>query len=265
MEDDLDLDLLQKTIKLCVARNDALRLRLIQSDDEMDLTRQYIFNKIRQYIADEVPADIPYVDFSKKTQQEMDEEILLWNRKPINVFESPLYEFVMVKSCDGRQGVFSKIDHMATDAWMSMMLCVEMIEVYYALNRGEALPPPAYPFIDYIAQEQAYLDSPAFGEDEAFWFSLYDSKPPATFMNDRNEFVLSQKGNSVQKTFLLDTDLTSAIHVFCKTHSLSPATFFEAILAIYLYRLRDSVDVLFGSLSLLRSTLRRETNLRAIG
>ncbi len=258
LEDDLDFDLLQKTIQLCVSRNDALRLRLVKSDDEADLTRQFIFNKVRQYDTGKVPSDIPCVDFSQKTQQEMDDQIKLWNSEPIDVFESPFYEFIMVKSCDGRQGVFCKIDHMATDAWMSMMLCVEMIEVYYALKRGEELPPPAYSFIDYIAQEQAYLNSPAFAQDEAFWLSMYDSKPPATFINDKNEFILGQTGNSVRKTVSLDADLTSAVKAFCKAHSLSPATFFETLLAIYLYRLRDSTDVLFGSLSLLRSTLREK-------
>ncbi len=258
LEDDLDFDLLQKTIKLCIARNDALRLRLIKDNSDMDMIQQYLYNMVRQYVTDEPIRDIPFVDFSSKTQQEMDDEILRWNSKPINVFEEPLCEFVMVKSHDGRQGVFSKIDHMATDAWMSAMLGAEMIEVYYALKRGEELPPPAYPFVDFIAAEQAYMESPRFRDDEAFWLSLYEQAPPKTFLHESNEYHMSQTGKTSRKSALLDAELTTAIQEFCRTYSLSPANFFETVLAIYLYQLRGSQDVVLGSTALLRSTLREK-------
>ena len=259
LEDELDFELLQKAIKLCVARNDALRLRMVNSDDDLDLVTQYfVLGTVRQYVTDEPAADIPLVDFSGKTQQEMDEQILGWNRVPIDVFHEPLYQFTMVKACDGRQGVFSKIDHLATDAWMSVMIGVEIIEVYYALKRGEELPKPAYPFLDTIAEELAYLDSQKFRDDESFWLSLYEKDLPFTFINTPNEYPVSLTGSSNRKTALMDSGLSVAVKEFCKNHSISPANFFETVLGIYLYRLRNSQDVLLGSTTILRSTLREK-------
>lgn len=253
IEDTLDLQLLERTLHLCISRNDALRLRIVNSNENISLEEQFfLMNCVSQYVSDENPAPIPFVDFSGKSEADMEKTILDWNSKPIDIYNCPLYEFKMVKAHDGRYGVFVKVDHLATDAWMSMLIAVEIIEVYYALKRGEPLPPPHCSFIDYIASEEAYLNSDKYKEDEEFWLSLYEKKLPIT---DIGNGGVSLTGKSERKTEQLDLNVTAAIQDFCKKYQISPPSLFNTALAIHLYKLRGSEDVLFGNPVLLRSTL----------
>ena len=99
---------------------------------------------------------------------------------PINIYKGPLFEFRMVKAPDGRYGVFSKIDHLVTDEWSCILLCKEVLEVYYALLHKKELPPPLNSFMDYLPVERAYLKSPQYKADKEFWMSKYKRKPKYT-------------------------------------------------------------------------------------
>lgn len=265
LEDELDFELLEKTLHLCIQRNDALRLRMLRTDETLSLIEEYfLLNTIRQYVCEETPAPIKFVDFSGKTEAEMDAELLEWNSRPIDIYRQPLYEFTMIKSWDGRCGVFSKIDHLATDAWMSILLCTEMIEIYYALKRGEALPLPAYSYIDYIAAEEAYMASKKFEADESYWMSVYGTKPPLTYIYENRKYPFSPDGHTNRKTVQLDSDVSAAIRDFCTRFSVSPSTLFTTVFGIYLYKFNGSPDVAFCSPTLLRSTLKEKRTCGAL-
>ncbi len=254
IEDDLDFDLLEKTLHLCIDRNDSLRLRFINSAQKADPVLQYfLLNPIKQYVSDEPHGNIGYEDFSGKTADEMDCRLLKWNRKPIDIFTSPLYEFTMIKAPDGRCGIFSKIDHMAADAWMSAMLCKEIIEVYYAQKKGKELPLPALPYTDYILSEAEYLASKRFQADKAFWRDLYKEgfKPVNLALGKKSE-----TGATSQKIFRLDKTASQSINAFCAKNMVSAASLFNTALGIYLFRVSGISDVLFGNTCMLRSTLK---------
>lgn len=141
IEDELDFDLLKAALHKCIERNESLRIRIVNTDEDANAIEQYfLLNTVRQYVHDGVDGEFELVDFTGKTMEEMEQRILEWNRVPIFRYNSQLYEFKMIKAPDGRCGIFSKLDHMITDAWTSALLCKDIIEVYYALKRGEELP-----------------------------------------------------------------------------------------------------------------------------
>lgn len=252
IEDDLDFTLLEKTLHLCIDRNDSLRLRFVNSASGASIIEQYfMLNSVQQYVTDEPHGEIGFIDFTGKTREEMNAVFLEMNRKPIDIFNNPMYEFTMIKAPDGRCGIFSKIDHMATDAWMTMMLCKEVIDVYYALKNGKELPPPANSYIKYIESEARYLESEKFKKDEEFWLELYREKFTPT---DLATEYTSVTGATSRKTCTIDKETTAAIRSFCEKYNISPASLFNTALGILLCRTTGLTEAFFGSTCILRST-----------
>jgi len=279
IEDELDFNLMEKVIKTVVSRNDGLRLRLVKYQQWRRILLETLYNlnckakhleinpavkkflfveSLRQKFVDNPSVKVGFVDFTGKTAQEMDDTIAQWNAQPIDVFNSPMYEFTMIKSWDGRCGVFSKIDHLATDAWMSTLLCREIVEVYYAMLRGEELPPAPITYLTVLEAEEAYLKSPQYQADHDYWMSLYPTKPHATYISGHETYPYSPTGKSTRKEVVLDPEMTSRIHEFAQKNQISPVALFYLTYCLYISHYGGNPDVTFLSPVMLRSTLKEK-------
>ena len=63
---------------------------------------------------------------------------------------------------------------------MGLRLIIEdFVDTYSRLLRGEALAEAALSYLDFIAEDRAYLDSQRYLHDRQFWLERYASLPPA--------------------------------------------------------------------------------------
>ncbi|MFZ5975646.1 MAG: condensation domain-containing protein [Bacillota bacterium] len=258
LEDELDFDLMEKAIKLCVQRNDSLRLRMVKKKKKFPATSVLFKDVMEQYALEDPPVNVGFLDYSDKSMAELDAALLEMNARPIDIFNEPVFEFTMVKAGDGRQGVFTKIDHIATDAWMSMMHAKEVMEVYYALKKGKELPAAAYPFLPSIEAEQAYTKSDQYQADRDFWMSKFTTKPHKTFIYGGKKYPKSKTGKSERYEVRLSPDLCADINTFCRENAVSPMVLFNQLMAIYLSTVTGSPDVSFNTPAMLRSTLKEK-------
>lgn len=255
-EDNLDFDLLARALEICVQRNDALRLRMYRKKKPIMDIDVLLKDIIMQYVTDEPKVEIGFHDFSCCTTQEMEDTISRWNSIPINIFESPLYEFKMIKTPDGRSGIFAKLDHIITDAWNSALLCKEIIEVYYALLKSEELPEPLYPFLSYLKSEESYVGSPQYKADRDFWMNIYDTKPASTCFRQKGK--PSSTGNSLRYNAKIDFEETKAINDFCYQNKITPVSFFTFLTCMCLSHFTANQEANICSPVMFRSTLKEK-------
>lgn len=256
LQEQADEALLSRAIRLVVERNDAMRLRMVKRGLIVSPVQVLITDSIKQYISDDCSVEIGCADFSGCSEEEMEHEILEWNKKPLDIFRDPLYEFKLVKSPDGRQGVFAKVDHLATDAWMCMLMCREIIELYAALKNGTEPPRELVPFRCFLRDEQAYLKSVKYEEDRKYWLKKFAVKPQVTSISGINRFPTKCATKRFHRE--LGPERSDRIGRMCKEYNLSPASFFNCVMAVTLSERLSQTDVSFYNAAILRSSLREK-------
>lgn len=252
-DEKLDFDILEKAIVISVQRNDGLRLRMYRKKKPFMDIDVLLKDIILQYVNDEPKVEVGFHDFTGCSMQEMEETILQWNSIPIDIFESPLYEFKMLITPDGKSGIYAKLDHIITDAWNSALLCKEVIEIYYALLRSEQLPKPLYPFLSYLKNEESYVGSPQYKADRDFWMSKFDTKPASTCFRQKGK--PSTTGKSFRFSTKIDQDKSKIINDFCYKNKVTPVTFFTFLTCMCLSHFTGKNEANICSPVMFRSTL----------
>lgn len=261
LEDQLDFDLMAKTIKLCVQRNDALRLRL-QHKKKLFPYFSILKENISQYITDDEDIQVDFRDFTEKTTQQMNDEISAMNSELMPVYNAPLYRFTMVKAPDGRDGVFVKLDHHITDAWNSALLCREVIEIYYALLHGSELPKEHRPFKEYLDRESAYVHSAQYKIDKAFWMSRYQTAPGVTCF--RKTKSKSRSADSKRLNVSLGQETTQSIEQFCRKYNVTAVSLFTMLISLCLAKYNHNPEAIISTPVMLRSTVAEKNTCGAL-
>jgi hypothetical protein len=263
IEDELDFGLLEEAIRLLVRRNDALRLRLVLQMKNGGFGKFYsslLYKDVfMQYVQEDPPVSVRFLDFSGRTREELDAELIRINSTPIDVTGEPVYDFTMVKAGDGRQGVFSKLHHICTDGWMSSMYARQIMDLYYALKNGEELPPAPHSFLTVIEAEKAYLQSPQYQADKEFWLSkLLTGRPHNTYISGGKRFPKTRTGKSDRYEVRMDRGLSEAVGAFCRDNEISQPVLYNQLMGIRLARVSGYPDVSFTTPSMLRATLKEK-------
>ena len=139
MKANLDFGLLKKCIQLEYQRCDSLRIRFTPPDDS---------GEIRQYIAPFDSRDIRFVDFTGKSQEEIQKTMYDWTAVPFARYDSPMNEFVMVSLPDGYQGMYLLFDHMLTDSCGVIAMVKDIMELYSHYVFGTPYPQPLLSYRD---------------------------------------------------------------------------------------------------------------------
>ena len=105
VDKELDLDRLKKAIEIAYDRNDALRIRIVKVDKSM-----------KQYFEDKADSHIEFLDFTGKTRDQMEKKLYKIASKPVTVWGKPLSKTYMIRSYDGRTGLYFVVSHMIMDS-----------------------------------------------------------------------------------------------------------------------------------------------------
>ena len=245
-EDNINYEIANTAFNHILRLNDAIRMRIKEIDGE-----------IYQYISEYKKQKFDYLDFSKKEIGKLYEWDLNMNKIPIYNHDSPLFYFAVIKISDNLAGFYVKLHHMIADAWTLVTFGNEIIDYYYKLLEGkgiETLSKPSY--IEYINNEQIYLDSERFLKDEAFWMEKFKKIPELATVKERKTSMTSIRAS--RKTFVLPEKLSKKIHQHCSKHKTSIFSLYLSAMAIYINRTRVINEVVFGTPVLNRTNFREK-------
>ena len=167
LDRELDFEVLRKAIATGYEHCDTMRLRL---------TRVKL--KLKQYYLPSDPPKIEMLDFTGKTQAEMDAELSRLAGIPIRLTNRPLHRTYLVKSWDGLQGIMLGVSHLAMDSWSICVLLKYVMDIYESLKNGKDMPTPLKPYEELLIKELEYKVSPQYQKDREFWLEEYKKPEP---------------------------------------------------------------------------------------
>ncbi len=142
IDEEVDFELMDQAFKLLVERNDCLRIRFFKKRGQL-----------MQYFGDSGKniKKVPVLSFETKEQQ--DAFIDKVRKKTIDYMHGVVIEPYFIHTYDNRYMVFFKICHLVTDLYGINVLYMDLMNVYNALKKGEALPAAPTSFEEVIKKE----------------------------------------------------------------------------------------------------------------
>ncbi|WP_223275548.1 non-ribosomal peptide synthetase, partial [Paenibacillus elgii] len=243
MRGQVHLDALMRSIQLLIEGNDAFRIQLTAEHGEP-----------KQYVKPYEYKEIGCLDFSGDRQELQAEQWLdLYNREPMELLDSELYQFVILKVNDQEMWCSLKMHHIISDGISMNLIVNQVMQTYLKLIKGASPSGDAkHSYIDYIQAEEAYEQSDRFNKDRAFWLKKFDTLPEATGLKAYNPLSVSTAAK--RDRVIISDDLYSRLKSFCQEHQIGVFTFFLAAQYIYLHKVTNQRDVTIGTIYANRTT-----------
>lgn len=235
----VDFELLNESVNLFIKKNDGLRLRLLEKDGE-----------VCQFVGGYEKIKFDFMDFSGFKNPE--EEFVKWvedeAKKPINLSDSRLFNIVLFKISDNDNGFLEKFHHIISDGWSSNLMIQKICDIYSMLKKGENPDDDTeYSYVEYLEQEQKYLQSERFTKDKSFWLDRFNTLPDIHINNPYDRIHGSRKGVKLNKA------LSSKLNEFVLMNKISLNTFFTVLYLLYLNKTIYQNDLVIGTPVLNRS------------
>ncbi|MDT3425210.1 hypothetical protein J2Z22_000723, partial [Paenibacillus forsythiae] len=239
----INLDILQQSIRLVIRQNEAFHIRIAQTSGEP-----------MQYVEPYVEMEIEFLDFSEYSNEYYaDKWLNVHNRKPIELIQSKLYEFVIFKMADEQFGYNLKIHHIVSDGISMNLIGNQIAQNYAALTNGTwPAADQKNSYIDYIDTEQEYVNSERFQKDKAYWLDKFQSLPEITGLKSYNP--LSSSTVAERKSLTITADLYRTLTAFCQQNKISVFTFFLSAFYIYMHKVTNLNDIVVGTIYANRTT-----------
>lgn len=241
---EFDVKICEKAINKMVEVNDALRIKVIEENDEAV-----------QYVEKYNYFDVDFFDVTSKSKEEREELENKLTTVPFEVINSPLYYFAIVKTAEDKGYIFVKLHHLVSDAWTFGNVATGLAEYIdmFTNNLDEEINKPSY--IDFINAEKEYVTSEKFEKDKEFWGEyLFGLEEAVGLKENSNNSLIDAKRYTVR----LDEKLNNEIKDFCKENRVSPYTVFMNALAIYIHRVTEKSDFVIGTPVLNRSNFKEK-------
>ena len=236
------LDVAKKTINKFVELNDATRLKFIQTD-----------SGISQYLEDYKPFDVRSIDISGLSNDEcyaLKQELI---NEPIDISVNP-FNFILLDRKDGYGEFLLKTHHLISDAWSVSKMGTALATIYENIlnNNLDMEKEPSY--IDFILEEQQYLNSDKYIKDGEFWSNYLQDLTEPCYLKQKDN--LSTNAKRFHK--FLSKEFSDKINSFCRENRLSIYSIFLSALAIYVYRITGNTDIVIGTPVLNRANFKQK-------
>ncbi len=242
----VDYAILEKAVNLLIEKNDAIRFRITERDNEP-----------YQYVEPYKYQNLDFVDFSNRS----DEELFSWDKckseEPFVLYNNDLFYFALIKISEDVGGFFVKMHHLISDAWSMSIVGNSIVEYYSRLKNGEQIDPAMKPsYVDFILRENDYFESERYISDKEFWTGKLSDFQDVTSIKPRTALSLDVKAR--RRTFILPQKLTDKLRKYCAENRVSEYTLFFAALSMYITRISGKEDLTIGTTLLNRTNAREK-------
>jgi amino acid adenylation domain-containing protein len=168
----LDIDILQRSVDVLVARHDALRVT-------------FSADGARQHVAPAQTIAVTLDDFRELSAEERDAGLrdrrTLEVEAPFDLVAGPLVRVRVIRMADDDHHVFLTVHHAVCDGWSSGTLLRELTEVYTSERKGLAVElPAAMQLSEYAQWFEGYRAGENYAADARFWVEQVGTDFPAT-------------------------------------------------------------------------------------
>ena len=235
IKEEVNFDVLKKAINELVKTNDSMRFKFKEEN-----------GKCIQYTNEYKNFDIETFDFS--FESDIEKKALEMANIPFNFENSFLFKFILFKLPNNSGGFIVNVHHIIGDSWTLGLIAKEVTGIYSAIlnNTYEEKQYPSY--INYINNENEYINSEKYIKDKAYWDEVFTTVPEVASipsMKDNKNIAHSCKGE--REKFILPEKEISKIKEFCTNNKISVYNFFMTVYSLYLGRVSNLDDFIVGT------------------
>lgn len=245
-EENVDVNLLQETIKIFVKTNESMRTRIIVEDGVP-----------QQFISNEETSNIEIFNLKDKGElSKLEKEI---SKTHFNIINSQLFIFKIFKLKNGNGGIIGHLHHLIADAWAFGIMSRELKNIYESLLLTGKYEENIPSYLEYIDKEKDYLNSDKFIKDKEYWESGFIKTPDLATIKPYDNLEDNTKSN--RYTASLDKALCNKINEYAKKHGSSAYSFMMAVYSIYLSVVSGIDSIIIGTPFLNRSNFKEKNTM----
>ena len=182
---------------------------------------------------------------AERQREAMDAVLADERQRGFDMSRAPLTYLRVFQLAEQRFSMVRSFHHILTDAWCFGLLMEDLLAIYQALARGEAVARPRWrPFRGYMS----WLTRQDMDAAQAFWRNeLVGFEAPTPLQVD---LPVAQPDRAPEVVGDCNSTLsvasTQRLQQLCQTHQLTPNTWIQGAWALLLSRYSGNRDVLFG-------------------
>jgi hypothetical protein len=244
----LDLEILQKTVDLLIARHEILRTGFHEQDGDL-----------HQSIEAEAHTLVGSTDLTSLAEAEatIQSRVLIREhaRRPFDLRHPPLVRFHVFRVTPDRNVLFLNIHHIIADRQALLVLREEFIEGYQALagNTAPRLPDLSLHYGDYAVWAVEQLRSGQMEGQIEYWRHRLDGLPPYLELPLRRPYPSQRSAEGDSVAFELPSSVRESLAQIGRDSSSTPFMTFLAAFALLIARFSGQRDFCIGSPVTLRT------------
>ncbi|VVD34166.1 non-ribosomal peptide synthetase [Paraburkholderia dioscoreae] len=239
----LEIGTLQRALDCLIARHQAWRTTLVESDDGI----------VVQRIHARLPVPIAQIDLRACCEDERASRLAALTEQQVgaafDLSQGPLVRAALVTLADDTQRFLLTTHHSVSDGWSSRCAFDELRTAYaaFAMGHEPQLPALTVQYADYAQWQRDWL---AAGEGErqlAYWRDALRDAPEALALPLDRPRSLEHDYRGGRLTLRLPVALSEAVRETARRAQASPFTVLLAAFDAWLYRLTGATDVVVAA------------------
>jgi amino acid adenylation domain-containing protein/non-ribosomal peptide synthase protein (TIGR01720 family) len=231
----MDYSKLNRVVNRVISENDGLCIRLKENGHQ----------EPEQYFVKHEEQEFEFFDFSSVEDSDLLEKwIEQKTQETFTLFNSDLYYFALIKLNDNECAVFGNVHHIIMDGLSIQIFTSQIAKYYYEMHNETEEGETRNSYVQFLANEQTYLNSIRFQKDQKFWLEEFKTIPSVTGLKPYNTYQVSTKAS--RETFILSEHLKKKIELFSEDYKLSVYSLFVAAFSLSMYRWTSSLDIALG-------------------
>ena len=167
---ELDWELLKRSIHKAIMRCEAMRIQFAEDKD----------GNVYQYVVQEPTAEITHFTFAHWNEEDAHAKMTEWTSTPFEMYDSPMYQIVMIQMPDNFHGIYIKVNHLIMDAQSLIVFMKDIIELYCSeIYDNVPIPKEMSSYIKQLEKDLEYeAGTNASQKDREFFEKLISSSEP---------------------------------------------------------------------------------------
>lgn len=197
LKGNLDIIALKEAIQTVINRHEALRIII-------DVEGNY------QEILPPNEREIPYLDFSERKEQDIEQWLQETVQKTFNLSEQPPLKLSIIKITPDYHWLVLTIHHIISDGWSINLIVQELATLYKAKKQGyQPCLPPAQPFSYYATMINSMAQENV--ENKTYWLQQFNDTIPSLDLPTDFPRPSLQTYQGKQEKIIIEANLKSKI------------------------------------------------------
>ena len=235
---EVDFNRLVKALNYCFKKNDNMRTKLCKEND-----------KIYQYFEKYQKMNFEIVDVG--TEDDVKKLLNDTINKPLEMFDSFLFNMVIYRYKNGFGGLIIKLNHVMGDGYTLGLVLYEVLS-YLSGKRKMIIP---FSYSNYIKSEEKYQFSRKYKQDKLFWEEIFEKGvPDVAYIPTKKENFSYSKSNKL--VIDIDDEIVKKVKKICKVNEVSDSTFYMSVYGLYVNKRTDLTNFFLSAANRNRKKIR---------